>query len=397
MKKILILGASASQVPLIKTAREMGLYTIAASTAGAWPGFNEADQAAYVDISDPEAVLACARENRVDGVTTCCLDTGVPAIGLVCEKLGLSGPGWEASLKARYKDRMKEAFVRSGVRTARFFAVHTQEEGAAALKELGVPVMVKVPDLMGGRGIFRCETFEEAQRVLHQCFTEYNSTSVVMEEKLTGTLFGAEAMLQNGKFVFCTVNNTEISDTPVPLPVGHSIPFEGGEKSLEEALRQVRLAAASLGIDNCPVNCDLMASGAEVYVIEMAARCGGTGLPELISEQYRMNYYEALLRLALGEPVGPMFAKGPCPGSILSHTLQSPSDGIVEEIGLPQDHPDWLRSLTVDVREGDAVRRFRNGRDRIGQVILTGKNAGEARRHLDQVLSSLHLKVSMGK
>ena len=56
-----------------------------------------------------------------------------------------------------------------------------------------------------------------------------------------------------------------------------------------------------------------------------------------------------------------------------------------------------LRSLAVDVREGDAVRRFRNGRDRIGQVILIGKNAGEARRHLDQVLSSLHLKVSMGK
>ena len=81
MKKILILGASASQVPLIKTARKMGLHTIAASTPGAWPGFNEADQAAYVDISDPEAVLACARENRVDGVTTCCLDTGVPAIG----------------------------------------------------------------------------------------------------------------------------------------------------------------------------------------------------------------------------------------------------------------------------------------------------------------------------
>ena len=397
MKKILILGASASQVPLIKTARKMGLHTIAASTPGAWPGFNEADQAAYVDISDPEAVLACARENRVDGITTCCLDTGVPAIGLVCEKLGLSGPGWEASLKARYKDRMKEAFTRSGVRTARFFVVHTPEEGEDALEKLGVPVMVKVPDLMGGRGIFRCETPEEADQVLRLCFTEYNSTSVVMEERLTGTLFGAEAMLQNGKLVFCTVNNTEISDTPVPLPVGHTIPFEGGEKVLEEALRQVRLAVSALGIDNCPVNCDLMVSGEEVYVIEMAARCGGTGLPELISEQYRMDYYEALLRLALGEPVGPMFAQGPCGDCIVSHTLQSPSDGVVEEIGMPQDHPDWLRSLVIDVREGDPVRRFRNGRDRIGQVILTGKDAGDAKDHLDKVLSSLHLKVSMGK
>ena len=36
-------------------------------------------------------------------------------------------------------------------------------------------------------------------------------------------------------------------------------------------------------------------------------------------------------------------------------------------------------------------------RDRIGQVILTGKDAGDAKDHLDKVLSSLHLKVSMGK
>lgn len=40
MKKLMILGASYSQLPLINKAREMGIYTIAASTPGDWPGFD---------------------------------------------------------------------------------------------------------------------------------------------------------------------------------------------------------------------------------------------------------------------------------------------------------------------------------------------------------------------
>ena len=39
MKKILILGAGIYQVPLIRTAKKLGLYTIVASIPGTYPGF----------------------------------------------------------------------------------------------------------------------------------------------------------------------------------------------------------------------------------------------------------------------------------------------------------------------------------------------------------------------
>lgn len=43
-RKIMILGASVYQVPLILTARKMGLYTIVASIPGGYPGFALADK-----------------------------------------------------------------------------------------------------------------------------------------------------------------------------------------------------------------------------------------------------------------------------------------------------------------------------------------------------------------
>ena len=39
MKKIMILGAGIYQVPLIKTAKRLGLYTIVVSIPGNYPGF----------------------------------------------------------------------------------------------------------------------------------------------------------------------------------------------------------------------------------------------------------------------------------------------------------------------------------------------------------------------
>lgn len=91
MKKLMILGASYSQMPLIQAAKRLGIYTIVCSTPGSWPGFAEADECSYTDISDPQAVLAEARRTQIQGITTCCLDTGVPAIGTVCEAMGLTG------------------------------------------------------------------------------------------------------------------------------------------------------------------------------------------------------------------------------------------------------------------------------------------------------------------
>ena len=52
MKKILILGASIYQVPLIQTAKRLGFYTIVASIPGEYPGFALADKVYYINTVD---------------------------------------------------------------------------------------------------------------------------------------------------------------------------------------------------------------------------------------------------------------------------------------------------------------------------------------------------------
>ena len=149
MKKLMILGASYSQLPLYKTAKKLGIATVAVSTPGDWPCFDIADECSYTDISDPEAVLKSAREHSIDGITTCCLDAGIRSIGYVCERMGVKGLSAQSGSLCGDKYYMKEAFIKGGVSCAKHICIHNREELEAALDQLKFPVILKAVDLMG--------------------------------------------------------------------------------------------------------------------------------------------------------------------------------------------------------------------------------------------------------
>ena len=135
MKKLMILGASYSQLPLYEAAERLGVKTIAASTPGDWPGFQAADESTYTDISDPGAVMEAARKFQADGITTCCLDTGVRAMGYACEKLGLKGLSEKSADISSNKFKMKEAFMAGGVPGSKRKAGRLQAAPATSASE----------------------------------------------------------------------------------------------------------------------------------------------------------------------------------------------------------------------------------------------------------------------
>lgn len=444
MKKLMILGASYSQLPLYETARSMGIHTIAVSTPGDWPGFAAADACSYTDISNPSAVLKAAEEQHIDGITTCCLDTGVRAIGYVCEKMGLKGLSAKAGEVSSDKFLMKEAFQKGGVRCARHICVRSLEELKAALDKLSFPVIVKAVDLMGSRGMFRCNTKQEALAHYQDTMSATRKDYCLVEEFIEGQILGCEAMISHGRLVYCLPNNIDAYPSHVPTPVGHSVPYKKQGLLGAEIERQVLLAIAAVGLDNCPVNCDLIEKDNQVYVIEITGRAGATCLPEMVSIYYGINYYEAIIRLALGMEVESMFGAHAPRRPNLSKILTSKRAGIVRRIenenpaaagilmgqpvniengnpasagiltgkpgnasvcagqqsGLPEPADSGIAAspgtrlldLSFNISPGDEVRRYENGRDRLGQAIIDGDTLEACEQRLDEVLSKINIE-----
>ena len=161
MKKLMVMGAGIYQVPLIKKAKEMGIYTIAVSIPGKYPGFTLADQVYYENTVDYEKVLEIAKQEKIDGIVTAGTDVAVITIGKVCDELGLSGISFEAAKVASNKILMKEKYEEYGVRTARFRELHFEDSIEEKIKGLNFPLIFKAIDSSGSRGIVRVNAPEE--------------------------------------------------------------------------------------------------------------------------------------------------------------------------------------------------------------------------------------------
>ena len=107
MKKLMILGAGIYQVPLIKQAKKMGIYTIVVSVRGNYPGFAYADKICYEDTRNAQAIVKIAEQENIDGILTTGTDVAVVTIGKVCDTLGLTGLSLEAAAIATDKMRMR--------------------------------------------------------------------------------------------------------------------------------------------------------------------------------------------------------------------------------------------------------------------------------------------------
>ncbi len=225
-ESILILGAGIYQVPLIREAQARGLRAVAASIPGNYPGFGVADRVYYTDTTDREAILEIARKEQVSAVVTTGTDVAVSTIGYVCGHLGLPGIGEEAARLLTDKALMKEAFVKGGVTTSAFRCVHDLSEARAAAEELGLPVMLKIVDKSGSRGITKISAPEQLEAAWGYASAATGADHMVVEKFVEGQEIGIDAFVQNGKLLLMLPHDKFVYQSGrTGIPIGHCCPM----------------------------------------------------------------------------------------------------------------------------------------------------------------------------
>ena len=391
MKKLMIMGAGIYQVPLIKTAKRMGIHTIVVSIPGNYPGFALADEVCYENTVDYEAVLRVAKEKQVDGIVTAGTDVAVITIGRVCDALGLKGLSFTAAEIASNKLGMKEKYEEFGVRTARFRLVKLDgsdlKEKAA---ELTFPLIFKAVDSSGSRGIRRVDSEAEFEETRQYVAESTHKDYFLVEEFIEGEEFGAQAFVQDGKVEFILPHGDFVFHGDTGVPVGHFAPYDLPQDVIADCKEQLVKAVKAMGLDNCAINADFILKDGKTYVLELGGRSGATCLAELVSIYYGFDYYEKLIRVALGETVS--FASEQAVPNV-SKLLMSDKDGVIVSQTDTNEPSEDLVEVQFDYKPGDAVHAFHVGPHRIGHVITKGKTLKEANEALDAALSRIHIEV----
>lgn len=390
MKKLMIMGAGIYQVPLIKKAKEMGIYTIVVSIPGNYPGFEIADQVCYENTVDYEKVLELAKKEKVDGIVTAGTDVAVITIGKVCDELGLTGLSFEAAKIASNKIRMKKKYEEYGVRTARFREVSFEEDVYEKTKELNFPLIFKAVDTSGSRGIIRVNSREEFEAAREVVRANTRTDFFIVEEFIEGEEFGAQAFVYRGEVRFILPHGDYVFHGDTGVPIGHFAPYELSEEVIADAKHQLEKAIEAMGLNNCAINADFILKDGKTYVLELGGRSGATCLAELVSIYYGFDYYEKLIQAALGEDVEFPQEQASPNASML---LRSDRDGVITSIENRNEPDKDIYEIQFDYKVGDAVKKFHVGPHRIGHVITKGETLEQAVDKLNEALGKITISV----
>lgn len=392
MKKIMILGAGIYQVPLIKTAKRLGIYTIVVSIPGNYPGFEIADKIYYENTTDYDKVLEIAREENIDGIVTAGTDVAVITIGKVCDELGLSGLSFDAAQIAANKLLMKTKYEEHGVRTAKFREIPLDADDVAKRVEaLNFPLIFKSVDSSGSRGIVRVDSEAEFDAAIQNVKENTRSDYYIVEEFIEGEEFGAQAFVYRGEVVFILPHGDYVFHGDTGVPIGHFAPYDLDASVIEDAREQLTAAIRAMGLDNCAINADFILKDNKTYVLEIGGRSGATCLAELVSIYYGFDYYEKILRSALGEDI--TFECDNCAVPNASMLLMSDKDGVIESQTDANEKDDRLVDVQFDYKPGDTVHKFHVGPHRIGHVITKGDTLEEAVEVLNRALENVTIVV----
>lgn len=145
-----------------------------------------------ISLTDFEKIADFCKEKQIDVVIPGPEEPLVKGIRNYLEekKIKVFGPDKVASLIEGSKSFAKEVMAKAGIPTAKFEIFDESSKAKAYVEKKGAPIVIKADGLCAGKGVFVCETKEEAitaiEKIMEEKIFGESGNKVVIEEKLVG-------------------------------------------------------------------------------------------------------------------------------------------------------------------------------------------------------------------
>ncbi len=296
-KTLLILGATAYSINVIKTAKNMGIRTIAVDPVKGAKAKKYADLSFDVDTTDIETLYRIALDEKVDGVFTGYSDVNLFSARALCDKLGLPFYGTlEQIKKTTDKLLFKEMCRKYGVGTV-------PQYDESDLENVPYPIIIKPADSYGSKGISVCYSYADTPAAVEKA-RKYSKTSQIIVEKYMGgyDVVNIDYVMQDGKILLSAFGdryvNTEQKGLS-PLTAAGLYPSKYLDKYLANANAKVQKMFYEEGMHNGTVFIQSFFDGEEFYFFEMGYRTGGGQGSIPLKAICGLDYVEYLINFAL--------------------------------------------------------------------------------------------------
>lgn len=379
MKKILLLGGSMQQVVAIKTAKELGYYTVVCDYLPDNPGQYEADKFYSISTTDVEAVYEVAKTEKVDGILAYASDPAALPAAIVAERLGLpTNPAKSVEILG-LKYPWRQFLSENGFACPKNYSFQPSisiDEVLEYAKDFTFPLVVKPTDSSGSKGVTVLNNWDGLQEAINWADSYSRNKVLLIEEYIQRgfpSVIGGDIFVWDGKIVLYGEMECLRDTVKSPLiPIGKKKPSQLSEKQKKNIYSELQRIISALGIKFGEMNIEIILDKNDnVHFLELGPRAGGNMIPVQLSDAFGIDLIKANVQAAMGEK--PDFIREeilPLPGCFMHYVLHSYENGSFKDIEIDKSIEKYIYRKVIYKKEGDSVEVFDGAGKALGIVFL---------------------------
>ena len=399
MKKVMIIGAGAGQVPIIELAKRHGLFTLVVSPFGPYPGIGLGDKHICEDIYHIDELIRIGREEKIDYVISDQSDYAVPIVAHIASALGLPGNAPEVAETYSYKSRFRAFCEKNGIPCPKAVTVGADSFTDDAFDGMRIPFVVKPSDSQGSRGITKVDSLSCLKDAINYAAQYSRQGKVVVEEYFRGREVVCEGFIYKGEY-----RNVSFGDRVYFDIEGKFIPSETiFPSTLDEEYKKAivkneekitSLLRPSFGIVHSEY---LVADDGSFAVVESALRGGGVYIAShLIPFSCGVDLTELLMDAMLGDDEGVRKRLSSSSKGAAGYMCFYLKEGVVTSIRGAEEVssiPGVEIAEIQNIHVGDRIPRFEHKGMRKGPFIMRALSLDELGSVVDRIRKTLQIDI----
>lgn len=289
MKKILILGGSHRDIPLIKASQDLGYFVITLGNKDYYLGHNYSNKAYKINFNDLNMVKKIIDDENIDYILPGSGEESYLNTVKLAHELNIGNfdiP--EVANLIHNKWKFKEFCLNNNISTpnGKFYT------NIDDLTDLSFPIVVKPTNLSGGRGVEIVNSKEELVKSLLEAKKVTNE--IFLEEFIEGKLIAYSIFLKNQKIIygFTGEDKTYLNK----YLITSAFPCEVKEETLQKMKYDIEKIAKLLNLVDGMFHLQIMIKDDIPYIIDVTRRIPGDLYPYLIEYCDGVEYSKAVVK-----------------------------------------------------------------------------------------------------
>lgn len=396
-KKILILGAGEGQIPLIHRAKDAGWHTIVVSPKGDYPGFALADEVAYCNIADIDAVVELTKTMQVQAIATDQTDIPVMAIQRVAKEMGIPAICCEDINNFRYKSRMRELCMNAGIKTIPYLVTNDIAEVETFYHQQDGSVIIKPVDSQGSRGVTQVKTIDELQEAFDKAMGYSKEKKVIVEQFIEGQEVEVDTVMYHDEIKAVLIGDVLNFESIQIFSAYERIYPSQLPTTTQDEIRRVNAQTLKvLGLHTGWTHGEYMvAKNGDVYLLEVGARGGGNYIgSDIVKTMIGVSTDEMAFRTAIGDES--FYSEVGLTNKCCAYKCFCLPEGTISMIDIDEA---WLHSDIVlrhnleGLHVGKVCHRTTDKTTRY-TVIVVADNHQQLRKLMDDIPNRINIEVT---